>query len=126
MNENTIWLAVAIVVLGTAAALWARKRIKLQHARTWPMAVGQVESTSVRLESDVTQQSRYIAEIVYSYTLQGQKYSGRLRRSFMLHGRAHKWIGGYANGRVLSIRYDPANAKDSVLFEDEQAGAQAA
>jgi hypothetical protein len=41
---------------------------------------GQAESTDVRLETDATQQSRYIAVVIYAYRLNGQGYSGRLCR----------------------------------------------
>lgn len=126
MSQDTIGLVLAIVLIGAVAAFWIRAQLKRKRARTWPATMGQVESTSVRLDTDITQQSRHVAEVVYSYNLQGQTYSGRLRRSFMLKGRAEKWIGRYAKGRALSIRYDPAKTKDSVLFEDEQVGAQAA
>lgn len=120
MNQDILWLAISILVLATMAGLWLRRRVKLQRARSWPIVSAQVESTVVRLEGSGTQQSRYIADINYSYGLDGQKYSGHLRRSFMLHGRAHKWVERFPKDIVLSVRYDPVKPHDSVLFEDEQ------
>jgi hypothetical protein len=40
----------------------------------------------------------------------------------MLKGRAEKWTDKFTTGLPLRIRYNPANPKDSVLFEDEQLG----
>src|SRR6266496_6323291 len=120
MNQDTLWLAGSIVVMGTAAAFWLRKRIKLRRARSWPMAEGLVESTNVRLEGSGTQQSRYVAEMSYFYPVQGQFYSGRLRRTFLLHDRAHRWADSYPSGRPLIVRYNPAHMQDSVVFEQEQ------
>ena len=126
MNQDTIGSVFAIALIGGVAAYWVRTRFRRKRARAWPSTTGQVESTAVRLEAGGTNQSRHIAEVVYSYSAQGQSHSGHLRRSFMLHSRAQNWIGGYAKGRALSIRYNPANTKDSALFEDEQTGTQVA
>jgi Protein of unknown function (DUF3592) len=123
-DQNTIWLIVSILFLATAAALWVRKRIKLRHARDWPTETGRVDSSSVHLETAGGQPgaAAFYAQVKYSYAVQGQSFSGALRRKFMLKGRADKWIGRYTNGVPLTVRYNPADPKDSVLFEDEQAG----
>lgn len=126
MNQDTLWLTLSILTLGALTVLWLRRRMKLQRARTWPIAAGQVESTEVRLEGAGTQQPRYVADVIYSYNLNGQRYSGHLRRSFLLNGRAHKWIESYPKDSAITIHYDPAKAADSVLFDDEQVGARTA
>ena len=126
-TQNTIWLAVSILFLAGAAALWIRKRIRLKHARSWPTEAGRVESTAIRLEQTVTGQagtttSSYVATVHYSYTVQGTYYSGTLRHNFVLKSRAEKWTDKFTTGLPLKIRCNPANPKDSVLFEDEQLG----
>lgn len=126
VTENNIWFIISIVVLAALAAVWILKQIKLKRARTWPTAGGRVESNQVRLEGSGTQQAKHVAVITYSYSVQGAAYRGLLRRSFMLHGSAHKWADAYAEGRDLLVRYNPNNAKDSVLLEREQSGAQQA
>jgi hypothetical protein len=35
-------------------------------------------------------------------------------------GRAEKWVKGFPNGARVRIRYNPKNAAESLLFEDEQ------
>jgi hypothetical protein len=126
-KQNMFWLAISILFLAGAAALWIRQRVRLKHARSWPTETGRVESTVIRLQQASggqagTTSSSYIATVVYSYTVQGQPYSGTLRHNFMLKGRAEKWTAKFTTGLPLRIRYNPANPKDSVLFEDEQAG----
>lgn len=125
-NQQNIVLAISIAVLAVGATLFVLKRIKLRRARSWPTEAGRVESTSVTLEtsgSPPNMSSAHVARLTYSYSAQGAHYSGVLRRQFVLKGSADKWIGKYASGAPLSIRYNPNNAKDSVLFENENAGA---
>jgi hypothetical protein len=125
-TQNIFWLTISILFLAGAAALWIRQRVRLKHARSWPSEAGRVESTAIRLQQSSggtlgSTSSSYIATLTYSYAVPGQYYSGELRRSFMLQGRAEKWTGRYISGLPLTIRYNPAHPKDSVLFEDEQA-----
>ena len=126
-TQNIFWLAISVLFLAGAAALWIRKRVRLKHARSWPTQTGRVESTAIRLQQSSggqlgTTSSSYIATVTYSYAVQDQYYSGTLRRSFMLKNRAEKWTGKFTTGLPLMVRYNSAHPKDSVLFEDEQAG----
>ena len=123
INQNNIWLIVSLLVLGACLAMWIYQRVKRYRARNWPAAGGRVESSHVRLEGSGTQQAKHVAEVIYSYSVQGADYTGRVRRSFMLHGSAHKWADAYTDGRSLLVRYNPGNVKDSVLLEHEQSGA---
>lgn len=120
MNSDTVWLVISIGLLAIAAALWVRRRLKLSRARSWPTQTGWVDSTAVRLEQRGNNQSVHVAEVTYSYAVQGETYSGSLRRTFLLKGRADKWVGPYAKGRPLLVRYNPNDLRDSVLFEREQ------
>ena len=79
-----------------------------------------MDSTATRLEQRGNDQSVHVAEVQYSYAVQGATHSGALRRTFLLIGRADKWLSHYPNGRPLLVRYDPDKIGDSVLFEDEQ------
>ena len=122
MNSGTFWLAISIGFLAVAAALWWRRRLRLSRARHWPTQAAIVDSTGTRLEQRGDNQSVHVAEVQYSYAVQGATHSGTLRRTFILIGRAEKWLGQYPNGRPLLVRYDPDKTGDSVLFEDEQPG----
>lgn len=119
------WLGTSIVVLVGAAVLFVLKKIKLRRARSWPTEAGRVESTVVKLETSgapPNMSSQYVAAVKYSYSVRCAVYFGSLRRSFVLKNSADRWIGRYPPGLTLIIRYNPKNAKDSVLFERDQAG----
>ncbi len=127
-KQDVLWLIISLAVLTILAVFWVLKRMKLRRARTWPALFGRMDSSAVRLHSNGAQPggSQFIAEIKYSYSVQGQKYSGSMRRSFLLKGKADRWIGNYAHGQPIMIRYNPDKHADSVLFEDEQAGLRSA
>jgi hypothetical protein len=127
-KQNYFWLAISIAILVAAAALWVLQKRRLRRARGWPTEAGRVEATAIRFETSgapPNASSAFVAGLKYSYTVQGVAYSGGLNRRFMLKGRAERWIGRYRDGSPLAIRYNPSNAKDSVLFEDEQSGPMA-
>src|SRR5207302_8318128 len=125
--QDLLWLAISVIFIGGAIALWLRQRIRLKHARSWPTETGRVESTATQLKQSSTgpsgaTSSSYVASVQYSYIVSEQYYSGVLRHNFMLKGRAEKWTGKFTTGLSLQIRCNPANPNDSVLFEDEQMG----
>jgi hypothetical protein len=128
INQDNFVLAITVLFLATATMLWLLKRAKLRRAHSWPTEVGRVESSAVMLSSGGGQPgaAAYYAELKYSYTVQGQTYSGGLRRRFILKGRADKWIGRYVNANPLTVRYNANNVNDSVLLESDHAGAGSA
>ena len=122
MNQNNIVLAISLVVLAVIAVFWVLKRMKLRRALSWPKEVGKVDATTLKIESTGNNQSAWVAVVQYSYSIQGATHNGALRRQFLLKGSAEKWIGNYTTGLPLTVRYDPAHAKDSVVFDEDQSG----
>jgi hypothetical protein len=123
-RHDALWLAISLGTVVILAVFWVLRRMKLRRARTWPAQLGRLDSTAVRLYSNGGQAagSKFLAELKYSYSAQGQQYSGGLCRSFLLKARANRWIGNYAVGQRIMVRYNPAKPRNSVIFEDEQAG----
>ena len=128
LNQENFVMAISFAFVGAVVVFWLLKRAKLRRAHNWPTEVGHVESTAVVLKSGGGQPgaAAYYAELKYSYTVQGQTYSGGLSRRFILKGRADKWIAKYANGEPLTVRYNPGKAKDSVLLDTDNLEAQSA
>lgn len=120
MNQNNVLLIISLVVLAAFFAAWVYKRVRIHRAHDWPMGEGNVHGTQVRLEGSGTQSSAFIATVTYSYSVDGVSHSGNIRRSFMRKNSADKWAEKYQAGRSVVVRYNPANAKDSVLLEAEQ------
>jgi hypothetical protein len=124
INANNFFLLLSLLVLGVFFAAWLLRRAKRRRARIWPSEQGQVLSANVVLKSDGGQpgSAAYYAQLEYSYTVHGQTYLGRLRRRFILKGRADKWIESFARNGVLTVRYNPQKAQDSVLLESDRTG----
>lgn len=120
MNQNNLWLIISLMVLAAIVAAWIYKRVRIRRAHDWPMGEGKVEETHVRLEGSGTQSSAFVALVTYSYSVIGVAHGGNLRRRFMRKNSADKWAETYQAGRSLVVRFNPANAKDSVLLEAEQ------
>jgi hypothetical protein len=125
INADNFFLLLSLLVLGVFFAAWLLRRAKRRRARTWPSEQGQVLSANVVLKSGGGQpgSAAYYAQLEYSYTVQGQTYIGRLRRRFILKGRADKWIESFAGNGVLTVRYNPQKARDSILLESDRTGA---
>lgn len=123
-NANVFWLLIPILLIFAVIAV--RARIKLKQARSWPMGEGTVESTGIHYESRGGEPGagRHVAAVAYSYSVNGQFYSGAMKREFMILSKAEKWLAGFPTGDHLIVRYNPAKAEASIVFQDEQAGVQ--
>lgn len=120
MNQNLVWFVLSAVVLAVLFVLWIMKRNRLRRARSWPIVLGTVTSSVVRVESYGERQSTLVAEVTYSYSLNGESAAGVLRRNFLIPGHADRWAGSYPVGSSVTIRYNPENSKDSVMDENDQ------
>ena len=121
MNQDQAIFAGSILVLSILAALWLLRRAKLWRARNWPTVVGRLESAAVSLTSGGGQPgwAAYYADLTYSYQVQDHAHRGTLRRRFILKGAADKWIAKFTNSDCLTVRYNPAKARDSVVLESD-------
>jgi hypothetical protein len=120
MNSDQIWFAGSIVVLSAIAAAQVLRLLKRRRARAWPKASGQVVSTDLRLRERGENQSMWMGRVNYQYEAQERPHTGFIERSFLLKGRADKWIERFLTGRTLIVRVNPKNPADSVLLENEQ------
>ena len=120
MNSDLVWGAVSFTVLLVIAGVQVLKLLKRRRARAWPKAGGQVMSTDLRLRERGENQSVWLGRVVYEYETQEHRHSGFIERSFLLKGRADKWIEHFITGRALIVRVNPKNPADSVLLENEQ------
>jgi Protein of unknown function (DUF3592) len=120
MNSDQFWFAGSIVVLSAIAAVQVLKLLKRRRARTWPRASAQVVSTDLRLRERGENQSVWMGRVNYQYEVQEHAHTGFIERSFLLKGRADKWIERFITGRALIVRVNPHKPADSVLLENEQ------
>ena len=120
MNSDLVWGAVSLAVLLVIAAVQVLKLLKRRRARAWPKAGGQVISTDLRLRERGENQSVWRGRVDYQYETEEHPHTGFIERSFLLKGRADRWVKGFAIGRALIVRVNPHNPADSVLLENEQ------
>ena len=119
MDSDVFWSVAAILGLGVFAYAGLRRMLRRRAARAWPAVTGAVSSSKLEIQ-DRGDQPMHVASLTYSYLIDGATYSGQHEHTFVLHGRAVKWIARYQEGAAVRIRYDAENVGDSVLLEDEQ------
>ena len=118
MNQNLFWSILSLIVLSFYLGKWLLGRARLKKARSWPVTDGLVDSTDIRLERRGAQQSIFVAEVRYSYEVEGQAHQGSWRRQFLMHGSAEKWTGNFPAGHCVAVHYNPAKPNDCALEKE--------
>jgi hypothetical protein len=60
-----------------------------------------------------------LAEIVYSFSVNGEYFSGSERRAYETEKAAEKFLGRFRRGQSVFIRYDPANLEMTTLRDQD-------
>jgi len=89
-------------------------------ARGWPTQQGAVENGSVE-QRRVRYVSYYIARIDYSFSVDGEYYSGYLQRAFFRESSADNFVS-VLKGRMLFVRSNPRHPERSALLGQDQPG----
>lgn len=61
-----------------------------------------------------------LAEIVYSYSHNGQYFSGTHEKQFLSYFEANRYATGFAKGTVIVVRVKPGHPKTSIVRDDDQ------
>lgn len=123
-DQGPFWLSASVLGLGAVLLLWSLKKKRLRTARTWPVRAARIGSTDVRLEARPDGSHMWLAQANYAFELDGETRTGSLRRTFLHESRARQWAGRYPAERAVSIHCNPADPRDSAMFDDEQASVQ--
>jgi hypothetical protein len=107
--------AIALLVRGLA---W--NQVKALLARGWLTHQGTVEFGSVE-ERRTRYKNLYIARIDYSYTVNGEYYSGYLERLFFLESSADRFVAAM-KGQMIFVRSNPSRPERSALLKQDQPG----
>jgi Protein of unknown function (DUF3592) len=110
-----VFAALALVIRGLA---WNRVRALL--ARGWLTHQGTVEFGSVE-EHRTRYKDFYTARIDYSYSVNGEYYSGYLERLFFLESSADRFVASM-KGQMVFVRSNPSHPERSVLLKQDQPG----
>ena len=113
-------IAALLVVVGLAAAIrglpW--NKIKSLGARSWPLNQGKIESTIV-IEHHVRYFTYYQAQLAYSYTVDGEYYSGFYDKLFLREKSAQRFTDEL-KGKPAFIRSRSKTPEVSTLLKEDQ------
>lgn len=104
-------LGISVLVKKT----WPRLRrfLRFSNSSNWPVARATVEEVTVQLWDRA---STYRAEVVYSYEVDGEYYSGRYTLDSPSEEEATAVISDHPKGLTLWVHVNPANPELSDLI----------
>lgn len=111
-------ILVAGVIAAAVLEVWLRpfRRWSLRRAQSWPVAQAHVESASVSQAKAGEYSTCYKGEIAYSYTVDGEYYSGYHARTFDREEEAWAFVEAL-KGKTILVNYSPGNHEVSVLTD---------
>jgi hypothetical protein len=109
-----------LALIPAAGAAWAW--FKFRHAHSWPSAQGTIMSAQVQRATD-NNILPWVANLTYSYIVDGEYYSGYYRMRARSERRAEEKIAGWKD-RMVVVRYSPNHHDLSVLLKADQPGGQ--
>lgn len=109
-------ILLAVVALAIRSLAWSQ--VKGLLARGWLTCQGTVEFGSVE-ERSTRYKNLYIGRIDYSYSVNGEYYSGYLERVFIWEGSANRFVEGMKNQMVF-VRYQLERPERSALLKQDQ------
>ena len=108
-----IVLAVFLAILAERGWQWLRRRA----ARQWPLAEGRVEKAEWRQPNTGT--NRYfVAELAFSYVVDGHFYAGHYRRAFSRAQAAAGFVERL-RGAAIQVHYKQGAPGNSLLREED-------
>jgi hypothetical protein len=109
-----------LIFFPMGTALWAW--FKIRHAYSWPSTQGTIMSTQVKSSAD-SYFRPWVADLIYSYIVNGEYYSGFLRMRARSERRADEKVAGWKD-RMVVVRYSPSKHDLSTLLKSDQPGGQ--
>jgi Protein of unknown function (DUF3592) len=117
-----VYVWVAFMLIGWAKPIWGR--FQRRQATGWPTIQGRIESVSVKPKKQfllsTTPRGRapaFVAELAYSYSVEGQYHSGHYDREFGSEEEGWEFVRDL-QGKSVMVSYNPRNASKSTLSED--------
>jgi len=109
---------IAVILLVVRGLAW--NQVKALLARGWLIHQGTVEFGSVE-ERRTRYKDLYVARIDYSYSVNGEYYSGYLERLFFRESSADKFVATM-KGQTVFVRSNPSRPERSALLKQDQPG----
>lgn len=120
-TDDLITLAL-VVIVGAALVIRgvAWSRVKELLARSWLMCQGTVEFGNVE-ERHTRYKNLYVGRLDYSYSVNGEYYSGFYEKIFVWESGANRFVDAMKKQAVF-VRYKPNHPERSALLKDDQPG----
>jgi len=109
--------AAAALNVGVGAFNYWKHRIR----RGWVQATGNIESSDLRNDQkasymlEMLQREALVAEVAYSYRVEGSYYSGYNDVVFRDEGEALNYINRHRRGGCVCVYYDPKHPERSMI-----------
>jgi hypothetical protein len=87
--------------------------IKTLRSRQWPVARAAIKSSSIE-----NQYVANVAEIHYTYSINGAVYSGAHKKPFIFKSNAELYVEHFSPGTELNVRVKPDDPRVSFVRED--------
>ena len=104
-----------MLLFGSAKPFW--RWLQRQRASGWPTVTGRIESVAVKPKRQffisTTPRGRapaFMAELAYSYALEGHHYSGYYQREFPTEEESWEFVRGL-QGKSAMVSYNPRNPR---------------
>ncbi len=114
----TALIFIAVTILAIRGLAW--NQVKSLLARGWLTHQGTVEFGSVE-ERRARQVRYYVARVDYSYSVNGEYYSGYLEKLFFRENSADKFVASM-KGQLVFVRSNPSHPDRSALLKQDQPG----
>jgi hypothetical protein len=107
-----VWAVFALAGTVKPAFLWLRRK----QAEEWPIADGRIDNVNVTKPrfSVTVRQGHYLADIAYSYSVEGTSYSAHFRNELPTEREAVEFARDL-DGKPILVRYNPDKHSSSTL-----------
>jgi len=114
------WVVLLLVGWGKPAWQWSQRR----QANAWPTLTGCIEAVAVKPKKQILiptapggRAAAYMAELAYSYTLEGNCYLGQYRREFPSEEEGREFVRDL-HGKSVIVSYNARKPGKSLLSEE--------
>ena len=113
--NGSVWgIAMLLAYVAAAATLEYRSWRKWREAESWPTTMATIETKEVRRVQTGKSPQHFVAELAYSYSVEGEFYSGFYKKPFDSEIDAWEFADSLS-GKSVPIHYKPDNPAISVL-----------
>ena len=116
-----VYVWILFLLIGSAKPVW--RWLQRRRAQSWPTVQGRIESVDVHEKKSFlissTPKGRtaaYVAELNYSYTIDGKYWSGQYVKEFGGEDEAREFVRDL-QGNPVAVAYNPQDPKGSTLSE---------